>query len=599
METLEKSNMCRLCGKHLGVAIDIFDKTEDHMRKINAILPILVHEMDLLPKQMCSRCRYKLEEFYNFYVDCAKTDTEFKSQLSWMNKENVQEKIITPMVKINKFKIKAEPSDNDDIIDSCNVLEHIRKNSLMFPASILKHSFDSKADCMFPCVNCQCIYSSRIKINNKSSKQVKVGTNVKSKSNVCSSNIVSDNVSKFNKFERANKNFSFKNLIKNHDNICSKSNNIYNSNILKPEKLDRTLRPRKVLIDYMGPRKKKKVSNIKAKFKSKLDIFDPSLISPVNMNLSHDLINSMYPSPILKLEKVDETFRTLRTRKNLEEFNRRIKDLKWNQSWQKTENQTKKILFKGRNFSKKNLLQGVNKSDKNLPITKLDKKQIQIEEIANKKNLQVKKRAKKQKFLKYMPNNSNKNVKIMKLNIKQELVNKIPENKSIKQLRQEKSIQIDRYKSQKISKVTIDRYPLCAVVKLEKDYTCNVDYPRIQIKRHLSLSNPSESQNTVLEVLPGQTSIFELAVDRKSRNIDSNISSKNLRNKGNRLKLINKNKPKISKKKKNLNLVNVKTILLEKATSIISQPDFKRYCEECDLCFKNKELYKLHPCYQK
>ncbi|KAL6261867.1 hypothetical protein P5V15_006953 [Pogonomyrmex californicus] len=113
METLESSRVCRLCGQHSGISINIFDKSENHLRKINAVLPIMVHEMDLLPKQMCHRCSYKLEEFHKFYVDCLKTDAALKSQLSWMRKGGGREKIGVPMVHIENVKIKAEPLDYD------------------------------------------------------------------------------------------------------------------------------------------------------------------------------------------------------------------------------------------------------------------------------------------------------------------------------------------------------------------------------------------------------------------------------------------------------------------------------------------------------
>lgn len=111
METLESSRVCRLCGKHSGISIYIFDKNENHVKKINAVLPIMVHEMDLLPKHMCHWCGYKLEQFYKFYADCLKTDTNLKGQLSWMGKEDPQQRVGTPMVHIENIKI--EPPDYD------------------------------------------------------------------------------------------------------------------------------------------------------------------------------------------------------------------------------------------------------------------------------------------------------------------------------------------------------------------------------------------------------------------------------------------------------------------------------------------------------
>lgn len=42
METLESSYVCRLCGQQSGISINIFDKNENHIRKINTMLPIMV-----------------------------------------------------------------------------------------------------------------------------------------------------------------------------------------------------------------------------------------------------------------------------------------------------------------------------------------------------------------------------------------------------------------------------------------------------------------------------------------------------------------------------------------------------------------------------
>lgn len=95
-----------------------------------------VHEMDLLPKQMCHRCSYKLEEFHKFYVDCLKTDAALKSQLSWMRKGGGREKIGVPMVHIENVKIKAEPLDYDvyelePLVENIDYINSM--NSVAFP----------------------------------------------------------------------------------------------------------------------------------------------------------------------------------------------------------------------------------------------------------------------------------------------------------------------------------------------------------------------------------------------------------------------------------------------------------------------------------
>lgn len=37
--------MCRLCGQQSGICINIFDKNENHVKKISAVLPILVRSL--------------------------------------------------------------------------------------------------------------------------------------------------------------------------------------------------------------------------------------------------------------------------------------------------------------------------------------------------------------------------------------------------------------------------------------------------------------------------------------------------------------------------------------------------------------------------
>ncbi|XP_076241719.1 uncharacterized protein LOC143183848 [Calliopsis andreniformis] len=150
METLESSRVCRLCGKQSGISINIFDKNENHVKKINAVLPIMVHEMDLLPKHMCHRCSYKLEEFHKFYVDCLKTDAHLKSQLSWMRTEAPKERVGIPMVHIENFKIKIEPLDYDaydinTIDDNVNYINSM--NSVTYQSNDLPYATYARCRC--------------------------------------------------------------------------------------------------------------------------------------------------------------------------------------------------------------------------------------------------------------------------------------------------------------------------------------------------------------------------------------------------------------------------------------------------------------------
>lgn len=99
--------------------------------------------MDLLPKHMCHRCSYKLEEFHKFYVNCLKTDTALKSQLSWMSKGHAsREKNGVPMVHIENVNIKTEPLDYDvyelePIVENLGYINSMA-NSMAFPAGCIR-----------------------------------------------------------------------------------------------------------------------------------------------------------------------------------------------------------------------------------------------------------------------------------------------------------------------------------------------------------------------------------------------------------------------------------------------------------------------------
>lgn len=68
METLESSRVCRLCGKQSGISINIFDKNENHVKKINAILPIMVCHITLLPSTFVS-FRYEFHVYLVVFPD--------------------------------------------------------------------------------------------------------------------------------------------------------------------------------------------------------------------------------------------------------------------------------------------------------------------------------------------------------------------------------------------------------------------------------------------------------------------------------------------------------------------------------------------------
>ncbi|XP_014211777.1 forkhead-associated domain-containing protein 1-like [Copidosoma floridanum] len=647
MDTLEKSLVCRLCGKHCQISVNIFDKNENHVWKINVILPITVHEMDFLPKQMCHRCSYKLEEFYNFYAECVKTDTDLKNQLSWMRKETSEEQIITPMVKMNPFKIKTEPPDCNDS-NSSDVFGHIS-------------SYGSYASPILTCSRCRCLCNTAVKVS-ESPTEVKAfskGIGKPLNSNVNNNNLCGKN-GESSKSEDVNKNCE---TSESTDNDCSKENIVIEKEINTKEKIplvvinssecqssqdlsdatNRALRPRKSSVNYIG-QKKKVAHKLKERFKNKVDIC-PTVVDPVEVKVT--INSSRHSHPVIKLEKVDDTLKNLRARKNLEEFNKKIKELaqtrrrldedlrnkflrrlenRSRKSFQKDESRKKKGLLKEEKVIRKSLqLEEIqtskyftDESRKNLEAEKIQSETTLLIEHQNSENSpsdlnHSRKSSKSEKLrdkallensmdkpcstndiLQTNVNDSSK--QNAEIQVKQEVVKvKSTNHKVLDQSKvQDKSCEIISVKKASSSLYRLPKYP---VVKLEKDYTCNVDYPRVKIKRQLSVADPTKLVNGNVDCPVESQIVSNDKTNKKSHKKKKNLNPENSKRKKKKLKgLFNAEKAgKVSKKKnKGLSIVHIK-----KGTTGIPSTEFKHFCEECDTCFKNRELFKLHPCYQK
>ncbi|XP_076666709.1 uncharacterized protein LOC143368177 isoform X1 [Andrena cerasifolii] len=74
MEPRERyQELCRLCASYDAVKMDIFGqegKNRQLVDKIQACLPFKIAENDRLPKCLCYRCMYNLENFYDFRTAC-------------------------------------------------------------------------------------------------------------------------------------------------------------------------------------------------------------------------------------------------------------------------------------------------------------------------------------------------------------------------------------------------------------------------------------------------------------------------------------------------------------------------------------------------
>ncbi|XP_043470655.1 uncharacterized protein DDB_G0287625-like [Leptopilina heterotoma] len=291
METLEKSRVCRLCGKHSGISIDIFDKNDNHFKKINSILPISVHEMDLLPKQICHRCSYKLEEFHKFYIECLKTDTTLKNQLSWMCKETdskIKKPNGVPMVQIENVKIKCEPHEIDPLLKNVGLIE-FPLNGLEsdLPECLLYTTFTNTSRCQCYCDNKSDPTTGKEAIS-KDCRHINLP---KTPDFTYLDDKTSKNSDILWKKQETRNLFTSKEL-----RALSKDNiGIDNSSLL------RNLRPRKRSVDYVGGKRKNRSSE---------SLERPQSTEPPTTIIITDLI---------KNEPIDivETARTLRPRKQL------------------------------------------------------------------------------------------------------------------------------------------------------------------------------------------------------------------------------------------------------------------------------------------
>ncbi|KAF7395461.1 hypothetical protein HZH68_009511 [Vespula germanica] len=81
-EDFNFAELCRLCSLKSNHHLQIFDKEGEQRQllfKIRSCIPAVITKEDALPKNICQRCVYKLDMFYEFRVSCMTTDTVLKN----------------------------------------------------------------------------------------------------------------------------------------------------------------------------------------------------------------------------------------------------------------------------------------------------------------------------------------------------------------------------------------------------------------------------------------------------------------------------------------------------------------------------------------
>ena len=542
METLESSRICRLCGKQSGISINIFDKNESHVKKINAILPVMVHEMDLLPKHMCHRCSYKLEEFHKFYVDCLKTDADLKSQLSWMRKENSKETIGVPMVHIENVKMKLEPPDydvyemNPMVDDNVNYINSV--SSVTFPVNGIQPNGIPEGITYTAYARCAC-YCDKTDQSNQT-----VCTNYKNTIPRCNrvKNVTSDSNGCSNELQQAVK----KNVLANKShrkrsnyNLPTRRDKCSANKELSTSIIVRNLRPRKGFIDYTGTKKKQN-----------------PVISSRSTDTKFSIPLAKFPATQIKVEPFHGVEgRTLRPRKGTIDY-----------------------IGPKRKYSK--FIDTNQRSQQDDKYHRSIKKQ-KVRNIANKLKIPMKK-------LPILLENT------IKLGIKEE--QQLPDPEDTLPFHESVSATLSRNCERRRDTIRL----ASKIDSLPNDFVANVQNSRIDGSllnpRHPNIivdrlrkigSNRIAPINYPPKYLTSQHLYLRSGKMKKFDNIQ--LSSRKLLSLGN----ITNNSQTVG-----TNLMKtIRGINTSKKMSASLIDNIKRYCEECNTSFFNRELFKLHACY--
>ncbi|XP_054268905.1 uncharacterized protein LOC128990532 [Macrosteles quadrilineatus] len=111
-------HLCRLCGSEEGIKVDIFEHGSDRAKKINNVLPVTVLEHDSFPKQICHHCSYKVEQFYEFYINSSKTQEMLRNKVPWLKGKKVTRKpvMVPPMVTVPNHLVNVVAPQADKTI---------------------------------------------------------------------------------------------------------------------------------------------------------------------------------------------------------------------------------------------------------------------------------------------------------------------------------------------------------------------------------------------------------------------------------------------------------------------------------------------------
>lgn len=142
MGTNAFEELCRLCASYDAIKMDIFgEKGRERklLEKIHACLPFQVSERDLLPKSLCYRCIYNLENFYDFRKGCVDAVSRLENYVNEGFGNSNRKKVATQgnvrarteekeddsnsVISIHSYYEDSEEPNPADFLEACMVGE--------------------------------------------------------------------------------------------------------------------------------------------------------------------------------------------------------------------------------------------------------------------------------------------------------------------------------------------------------------------------------------------------------------------------------------------------------------------------------------------
>lgn len=495
--------------------------------------------MDLLPKHMCHRCSYKLEEFHKFYMDCLKTDAGLKNQLSWMRKEDSKERVGVPMVHIENIKIKVEPPDYDLYDDNDYI------NTMTYPVNSVQSNNIADRITYTSYARCGC-YCDKADQSNQT-----VPTNYGNEISRCSrlNATRQDNDGCANVSRAVQGNLLARQALKERSNFVKLVNEVKDSRIATfsnfspstdksssgtrgeaaKDAIVRNLRPRKGSVDYVGIRKKLS-----------------TCCSSSNDGNRSTIVGAKFDVSQIKIEKFDFEGRVLRPRNGTIDYREPIR------KYSRATNKNQRSQSDEHRADKKTKVRNI-ASKLKLPLRKMPKqtrKKVKsdikteqlsdLEDLVADGSLSAAMLSSLTDEIDALPNDYNVNVRNDRVNF------------SIAKWKSFRNLSKDKYKSGKVGLHRIG----------------GINYSTRYLR----------SQDVCLR-------------NGKVRKPDStNASIKKLRRSFRNFMHRNKTSGKALMKA-------IRGSVTSKMSAAMKVLDIKHYCDQCNTSFPNKELFKLHVCY--